>query len=169
MTVPSESSADIKVREELDVVSVDPMFVERQRNRYASRGVAFIVLLNGAAAVALLVALSQGISNGDKVKPFADAMVVFGVGAALGLLSAFFAYASRTLRLERQGFTTWRRPLRWLAIAAAIAGTVCFVGGLNMARVSLLPEESTKGAETKPAQPERTAPQPNQPEQIQPQ
>jgi len=40
----------IEVREEIDVVSVDPLFVERQRNRYASRAVASLVWLNGLAA-----------------------------------------------------------------------------------------------------------------------
>ena len=38
------------LREELDIVRIDPLFLERQRNRYASRGVAFLVILNGIAA-----------------------------------------------------------------------------------------------------------------------
>jgi hypothetical protein len=33
----------IEVRKEVDVVSVDPLFIERQRNRYASRAVAYVV------------------------------------------------------------------------------------------------------------------------------
>ena len=33
-------------REEVDIVRIDPLFLERQRNRYASRGVAFLVILN---------------------------------------------------------------------------------------------------------------------------
>jgi hypothetical protein len=37
----------IEVREEIDVVSLDPLFIERQRNRYASRAVAYLVWLNG--------------------------------------------------------------------------------------------------------------------------
>jgi hypothetical protein len=28
-------------REEVDIVRIDPLFLERQRNRYASRGVVF--------------------------------------------------------------------------------------------------------------------------------
>src|SRR5437867_13311937 len=88
MTVPPGRREEIDVREELDVVSIDPLFVERQRNRYASRGVAYVVLLNGVAAIALLVALAQGTSTGGNIKPIADAMMVFGAGAALGLTSA---------------------------------------------------------------------------------
>ena len=34
-------------REEIDIVRIDPLFLERQRNRYASRAVAFLVILNG--------------------------------------------------------------------------------------------------------------------------
>jgi len=37
------TTSPIEVREEIDVVSVDPLFIERQRNRYASRAVAYLV------------------------------------------------------------------------------------------------------------------------------
>jgi hypothetical protein len=49
----------IEVREEIDVVSLDPLFIERQRNRYASRAVAYLVWLNGLAAIALLIGLAH--------------------------------------------------------------------------------------------------------------
>ena len=47
----------IEVREEIDVVSLDPLFIERQRNRYASRAVAYLVWLNGLSAIASWLAL----------------------------------------------------------------------------------------------------------------
>jgi hypothetical protein len=104
--------------------------------------VALVVLLNGVAAIALLVGLAHG--EPTAVKPFADAMLVFAIGSALGLTSAFFAYLSRTFRLERlELWTTWRTPLRWLAVVAAIAGTVCFLAGVNMARQSTMSDEKT--------------------------
>jgi hypothetical protein len=163
MTMPPKRRAEIDIREEVDIIRVDPLFVERQRNRYASRGVALVVLLNGVAAIVLLVTLAQGITHA--AKPFADAMLVFGAGAALGLASAFFAYLSRTFRLERpELLTTWRRPLRWLAVGAAIAGTACFLVGLNMARLSVLPDESSRPQATTP-RPENTLPTPPGPEQ----
>jgi hypothetical protein len=40
MTIPP---AGIDVIEEVDLVSLDPLFIERQRNRYASRAVAYVV------------------------------------------------------------------------------------------------------------------------------
>jgi hypothetical protein len=159
MTIPPKRRAEIDIREEVDIVRLDPLFVERQRNKYASRGVAFVVLLNGVAAIVLLVALAQGMPTA--AKPFADAMMVFGIGAALGLASAFFAYLSRTFRLERpELLTTWRRPLRWLAVAAAIAGTACFVAGLNMARQSVLPDEKSSPPQATTPQPETSLPTP---------
>jgi hypothetical protein len=147
----------IEVREEIDVVSVDPLFIERQRNRYASRAVAYLVWLNGFAAIALLIALAHASFPGDQVKRFADAMLVFGAGSVAGLVSAFFAYISRIFRLERPTLIGWRRPLRWCAILAAIVSAICFLGALNMARVAVLPKEApapTTGA----AQPEAPAP-----------
>ena len=158
MTIPPKRPAEIDIREEVDIIRVDPRFVERQRNMYASRGVALVVLLNGVAAIVLLAALAQ--STPLAAKAFADAMLVFGAGAALGLASAFFAYLSRTFRLERpELLTTWRRPLRWLAVGAAIAGTACFLVGLNMARLSVLPDESSRPQTTTP-RPENTLPTP---------
>ena len=149
MTMPPKRRAEVDIREEVDIVRVDPVFVERQRNKYASRGVALLVVLNGVAAIVVLVMLAQGVSTA--AKPFADAMMVFGAGAALGLGSAFFAYLSRTFRLERpELLTTWRRPLRWLAVAAAIGGTACFLGGLNMVRLAVLPDESNRPQATTP-------------------
>ena len=74
-------------REEVDIVRIDPLFLERQRNRYASRGVAFLVILNGIAALLLLAnfaRLSPQIENAPTV---ADAMVLFGAGVAAALAS----------------------------------------------------------------------------------
>src|SRR5262249_6624762 len=145
--------ADIEVREEVDVVSFDPLFIERQRNRYASRAVAYVVWLNGLAAIALLIGLAHASLPADQVKRFADAMFVFGVGSICGLGSAFFAYISRTFRLERPSLIGWRRPLRWLAILGAFAGAICFIGALNMARVAVLPKETPAAPPNTPTAP----------------
>jgi hypothetical protein len=151
----------IEVREEVDVVSIDPLFIERQRNRYASRAVAYVVWLNGLGAIAVLIGLAHASLPADQVKRFADAMLVFGAGSICGLASAFFAYIGRTFRLERPTLIGWRRPIRWLAILAAIAGAICFIGALNMARVGVLPKE-TPGAPTTGAPPAQS-PTPSSP------
>jgi hypothetical protein len=153
----------IEVRKEVDVVSVDPLFIERQRNRYAGRVIAYIVWLNGLSAIALLIGLVHASLPADEVKRFADAMLVFGAGSLAGLASAFFAYISRTFRLERPTLIGWRRPLRWCAILAAIVGALCFIGALNMSRLAVLPKEAPAAPSTGTAQPEPPAPTSPQP------
>jgi hypothetical protein len=74
----------LEVREEIGVVSIDPLYIERQRNRYASRAVAYLVWLNGLAAIALLIGLAYASLPANQVKRFADAMLVFGAGSVAG-------------------------------------------------------------------------------------
>jgi hypothetical protein len=158
MAKPSRSQID--VREEIDVVSITPGALEAQRNRYASRGVAFIVLLNGLAAIVLLVVLGFGSLNADSADRFGEAMLVFGAGATAALVSSFFAYLSRTFRLEGPSHDSWRVPLRWLAILAAVVGMVCFLSGLNMASVAgkkAIATTPSAGA-TQPAKPAPASP-----------
>jgi hypothetical protein len=133
-------------KEEVDIIRIDPLFLERQRNRYASRAIAFLVILNGIAALLLLanfVNLRPLAENAPKV---ADAMVVFGAGVAAALASMFFAYLRRTMLLEAPDrMPSW--PFGgWLAMLAAVASTVCFVVGLRMVGVAVAPalENSAK-------------------------
>jgi hypothetical protein len=92
----------------------------------------------------------------EKVKHLGDAMLVLGVGSLCGLASALFAYIGRTFRLERPTLIGWRRPIRWLAILAAIAGAVCFIGALNMVRAAV-PLKEAPTTSTGTAQPESPA------------
>jgi hypothetical protein len=153
----------------LDVVRVDPFFIEGQRNQYANRGVAFIVLLNGAAAIVLLAILAQPLPSTEGLKAIADAMLVFSIGAVLGLTSALLAYLNRTFRLDQPGMT-WRRPLRWLAVAAAVAGAACFLVGMNMARIAVLPQTSTSSRKETLQHKSHTVPQrePTEPDAAKP-
>jgi lysylphosphatidylglycerol synthetase-like protein (DUF2156 family) len=175
MTMPPNSRAEVNIREELDVVRVDPFFIEGQRNQYANRGVALIVLLNGAAAIVLLAILAQPLPSTEGLKAIADAMLVFSIGAVLGLTSALLAYLNRTFRLDQPDMT-WRRPLRWLAVGAAVAGAACFLVGMNMARIAVLPQTATSSHKEN-LRPKRTVPQreptepaePTQPPTIEPQ
>ena len=176
MTMPPNSRAEVNIREELDVVRVDPFFIEGQRNQYANRGVALIVLLNGAAAIVLLAILAQPLPSTEGLKAIADAMLVFSIGAVLGLTSALLAYLNRTFRLDQPDMT-WRRPLRWLAVGAAVAGAACFLVGMNMARIAVLPQTSTSSHKESLRSKSHTVPQreptepaePTQPPTIEPQ
>jgi hypothetical protein len=139
----------VEVKKEVDIISIDPLFLERQRSRYASRAIAYVVWLNGLAAIGLLISLAARAGfPADAAKRFADAMFVFGVGSVAGLASAFVAYVGRTLRLERPTLVGWRRPLRWVAIIAAIIGAFCFLTGVNMVRHAAAPSAGTPQAES---------------------
>ena len=152
--------------------SADRLYIESERNRYASRALALTVLLNGIGAMVLLALVAQNPSK----KAVADAMMVFSVGAILGLTSGFIAYLNRTIRLEWPKFTTLRRPLRWLAVAAAILGVACFFIGMNVARNSIEDASSstirsTTRAKSKsplPPQEQPIAPQPAEPQTTEP-
>jgi hypothetical protein len=110
------------------------------------------VWLNGLAAIGLLISLAARAGfPADAAKRFADAMFVFGVGSVAGLASAFVAYVGRTLRLERPALVGWRRPLRWVAIIAAIIGAFCFLTGVNMVRHAAAPSAGTPQAESSEA------------------
>ena len=140
MTVePSPLREEVNIREEVDVVRIDPLFLEKQRNRYASRGVAFLVIFNGIAALLLLASfvwLSPQIENAPKV---AAAMVVFGAGVAAALASMFFAYLRRTIRIEAPERAPSIPVGWWLAVFAAVASTACFVVGLRMVGTAVAP------------------------------
>ena len=145
---------EVDIREEVDVINFDPAFYERQRSRYASRGVALVVLLNGLAAIATLIVLSVADLDTARSSSFGDTMVIFAAGAAAGLLSKFFAYLRRTIRLERPHLKVEGRPFRWLAVAAAVAGAACFVAGFIVARDGIASVQTTQpSAVTRPNAP----------------
>jgi hypothetical protein len=127
--------------EEIDIVRVDPLFLERERNRYASRAVGYLVALNGIAALLLVAAFSHGAALDADISLLGDGMIVFGAGALAALGSAFFAYLSRTLGIEMPERYGMRRGIRALAVLAAIGSAVCFMVGLTLV-ARALPEET---------------------------
>jgi hypothetical protein len=126
--------------------SLDPLFLERQRNRYASRGVAFLILLNGIAALILLASLSHLAPQVEDAIRVVDAMLVFGAGAAVALASTFFAYLRRTMQLRYPERAPLRTGLWWLSLLAALVAAACFLIGLNMTGRAVAPELRNKAS-----------------------
>ena len=110
-----------------------PLLLERQRRRYASRAIGYLILLNGVAALVLLASLPHLASEVSKPIRLVDAMLVFGAGAAIALGSTFFAYMRRTVRLQAPERVPLRVILWWLSVLGAVAAAACFLIGLNMA------------------------------------
>jgi len=101
--------------------------------------VAFLVILNGIAALILLsnfLLLHPQVENAPKV---AAAMVVFGAGVAAALASMFFAYLRRTILLKAPDRAPSIPFGWWLGVVAVVVSTVCFVAGLQRAALPLLP------------------------------
>ena len=137
--------------ERVDVLSIDPLFLEKQRSRYASRGIAYLTLLNGIAALVLLSSVAQLAPQVEDAKRVVDAILVFGSGAAAALASTFFAYLRRTVRLQAPEQVSLRNLLWWLSVLTAVAGTACFLIGLNMAGRAVTPVLEQKADQAKVA------------------
>jgi hypothetical protein len=103
------TTSPIEAREEIDVVSVDPLFIERQRNRYSSRAVAYVVWLNGLAVIALLIGLVHASLPADQVKRFADSV----------------RPGKRLLCLHWADFQAGASPPHWLAPTHTLACNPC--------------------------------------------
>jgi hypothetical protein len=131
-------------REELDIVAIDPLALERQRARYANRGITFLALLNGVAALILLASLTQLSTQVEDASKVVGAMLVFGSGALAALGSTFFAYLRRMARMQAPDRIPVKSGLWWLSLLGVIAGATCFLIGLNMAGRAVTPELETK-------------------------
>ena len=110
---------------------LDPGFVERERNRFGARALAFLILLNGAAALVLLSILARAPESSVEPK-FASAMLFFSGGAIAALLSSFLAYINRTVAMEAPERASLRRALQILAIVVVIGSAAAFMTGMNM-------------------------------------
>lgn len=110
---------------------LDPVFVERERNRFAARALAFLILLNGAAALILLSILARAPESSVETK-FATAMLLFSGGAVAALFSSFLAYINRTVTMEAPERASLRRALQIVAIVVVIGSAAAFMTGMNM-------------------------------------
>ena len=130
---------------------LDPVFVERERNRFAARALAFLILLNGAASLVMLSILARAPESSVEPK-FATAMLFFGGGAIAALLSSFLAYINRTVAMEAPQRASLRQALLILAIVAVIGSGVSFMTGINMVATAASERSSShpKGAKEQP-------------------
>jgi hypothetical protein len=136
-------------REEVDLVNIDPLHLHRQRSRYASRGIAYLILLNGIAALVLLAGFSRLGPQTQNAGKVVYAMLVFGSGATAGLAATFFAYLRRTVQLQAPERVPMRIGLWWLSVIAAIGATACFLVGLSMAGTAVRSELVSRAVSAK--------------------
>jgi hypothetical protein len=125
---------------------------DRERDWYISRALAFIILLNGFAALLLVAALAFVPQSTTDPHRLSWAMMVFGSGAIAGLLSSLLAYFGRALVGEIPSRIIMRDLLRVGAIVAAVGSGAAFLMGLNMV-VLTVPDSSTTRPKAKPQAP----------------
>lgn len=106
-------------------------FIEAQQDRIAGRGLAYLILLNGSAALIMVAAFVFGFQTSAEPK-LAAAMLVFGSGAIAALLSSFIAYLNRIVRVEMPERPRLPSLLRLVGIAAVIVSGGAFFSGLSM-------------------------------------
>jgi len=122
-------------------------FPVRERDRYASRALAYVILLNGAAALILVTALAFAPQSATDPRRLAWAMLVFGSGALAGLLSSLLAYIGRTAMAS--SFLLVQDLLRVGAIIAAVGSGAAFLTALNIMAL-MVPESSSTRPKSKP-------------------
>jgi hypothetical protein len=135
-------------------------FPERERDRYVSRGLGYVVLLNGAAALILMAVVA--LNPESTSRRLAWAMLVFASGAIAGLLSSLFAYVRRLFMVSLPSHIFLRDFLRVSAIVMAVGAGAAFLTGMNMVSLTV-PEGSTTRMKSKPGEnskPEKPAPSP---------
>lgn len=121
---------------------LDPVFVERERNRFGARALAFLILLNGAAAMILLSVLA-GAPQSSVDSKVAAALLFFSGGAVAALFSSFIAYINRTVAMEAPERANLRAALQGLAIAIVIGSGAAFLTGMNMVAVAVVEKSSS--------------------------
>ena len=122
-------------------------FPGRERNRYVSRGLGYVVLLNGAAALTLMAIVALNLES--TLRRLAWAMLVFASGAMAGLLSSLFAYVRRLFAVSLPTHIFMRDFLRVSAIVMAVGAGAAFLTGMNMVSLTV-PEGSTTHIKSKP-------------------
>jgi hypothetical protein len=106
-------------------------FMEAHQDRIAGRGLGYLILLNGIAAIVMVAAFAFGFQISAEPK-LAAAMVVFGTGAIAGLVSSFIAYLNRIVRTEMPERPRLPNLLRLVGIVAVIISGASFLSGLSM-------------------------------------
>ena len=138
-------------------------YLARERDRYASRALAYLILLNGFAALILVTALAFAPQSASDPRRLTWAMLVFGSGALAGLLSSLLAYIGRTAMAS--SYLIVQDVLRVSAIIAAVGSGAAFLTALNIMALTV-PEASSTRPKSKP---QDQTPAPTAPAHVVPQ
>lgn len=109
--------------------------------RFAELGVKSLLALNGGAALALLTFMGH-FEKAQAAAGLGKALMCFGVGAAVSVLTAFLAYVAQVVIIETDDAAKvplakpahwWGQVLRAFAVLVGVAGFAFFLSGLYIA------------------------------------
>ena len=109
-------------------------FEAQSARNYAGQVVQALLLLNGAAALAMLTfmgALAKEATFKGSLSSLSDPLSSFSYGAGFAVLTAIFAYLSQATWAE--GGKLWGETLRLFGVVLALASLLLFVGGVSKA------------------------------------
>ena len=109
-------------------------FEAQAARTYAGQVVQALLLLNGAAALAMLTFignLSKDSSFRSLLLGLSNPLSFFSLGAALAVLTAIFAYLSQASWAD--GSSLWGNTLRLFAMVLALGSLLMFAGGISQA------------------------------------
>jgi len=122
-------------------------FPEREQDRYVSRSLGYVVLLNGAAALILMAVVA--LNPESTSHQLAWAMMVFASGAIAGLASSLLAYIRRLFAASLPTQVFLRDFLLVGAMVLAVGAGAAFLTATNMVSL-LVPGGSTTRVKSKP-------------------
>jgi hypothetical protein len=105
---------------------------------YAGQVVQALILLNGAAALAVMILifnLAKDAHIGALATSLSETLSFFSRGAAFGILTAVFAYMSQA-SWGGSAAKAWEDTLRIFAFALALGSLLLFVGGVSHAETA---------------------------------
>ena len=109
-------------------------FEARAAQTYAGQVVQALLLLNGAAALAMLAFIgnfSKDANLKSLLLGLSDPLSFFSHGAASAVLAAIFAYLSQASWAD--GSSLWGNTLRLFAMVLALGSLLLFAGGISHA------------------------------------
>jgi hypothetical protein len=110
-----------------------PQYAEQERDRYVSRSLGYLVLLNGTAALILMAVVA--LNPESTSRRLAWAMTVFASGAIAGLASSLLAYVRRLFAASLPTHVFLRGFLFVGALVLAVAAGAAFLTGMNMVSI----------------------------------
>lgn len=139
----AQSLDELKYELELERVKheIDRPYLEAT-TQIAVNAIKTVVVINGAAAIAILAFLGNGQQSASKAMETASltsALYLFGMGVFAGAACNMFAYFFQAFARERSDKPKSGHVLRFLAVLSGVGGMFLFLFGVHLAAQAFSP------------------------------